>query len=54
MLDDGKSRHENYYTLMRNSLIKLYFRDILFVFFMTIIAEFSAVYYTYLVGDLIR
>ena len=42
------------YTLMRNSLVKLYFKDIMFTFFMTILAEFSAVYYTYMVGDLIR
>ena len=39
---------------MRNSLVKLYFKDIMFTFFMTILAEFSAVYYTYMVGDLIR
>ena len=44
----------NYYTLMRNSLIRLFIKDIMFTFVMTIIAEFSAVYYTYMVGDLIR
>ena len=56
MLENGKNRDSevNYYTLMRNSLVKLYFKDITFTFFMTILAEFSAVYYTYMVGDLIR
>ncbi len=55
MIDEGsKVENPDYYKIMRNSLVKLYFKDIAFTFMITIIAEFSAVYYTFLIGGLIR
>ena len=41
------------YLIMRNGLLKLYRWEAISCFFATILAEFCAVYYTKMVGDLI-
>ena len=43
----------NVYICIRNNLIRLYFRDIIYNFILTLIAEISGVVSTYLVMHLI-
>ena len=44
----------DYYVILRNSLIQLYFPDIFICFCLTIVSEFLAVFYSYQIKDLIN
>ena len=43
----------DYYLILRNSLVQLYFPDIFFCFIMTLFSECLAVFYSYQIKDLI-
>ena len=44
----------DYYIILRNSLMGLYWVDVLFATIYTLFSECGAVYYNYFIGDLIR
>ena len=48
-----KSQKPNYYIILRNSLLKLYWVDILLLSICTFVSESFAVYYNYMISDLI-
>ena len=53
-LEKAKGRQPDYYKIIRNNLVRLYFADLIANIILTIVGESCAVYYTYQVQELIR
>jgi len=51
---EKQGKKPDYYIILRNSLLKVYASSIIFCFFVTLVAECSAVYLNYHIGALIK